>query len=123
MTSGACKLRGVNLGMRLRRAREARGISQSELARRVGVRPQTVQQWEDGATQPKRARWAALRDELQVPAEFFLDDGQPGVRDEKAGYHLSLAADERDLILHLRTLPVAVRHSIQTLISWHADKQ
>lgn len=42
------------LGDRIRIAREAIGITQSELARRVRVRPQTVNQWESGAKSPSR---------------------------------------------------------------------
>jgi transcriptional regulator with XRE-family HTH domain len=42
------------LGDRIRVAREELGITQSELARRVGVRPQTVNQWESGAKSPSR---------------------------------------------------------------------
>jgi transcriptional regulator with XRE-family HTH domain len=42
------------LGDRIRVAREQLGITQSELARRVKVRPQTVNQWESGAKSPSR---------------------------------------------------------------------
>jgi transcriptional regulator with XRE-family HTH domain len=42
------------LGDRIRVAREELGITQSELARRVNVRPQTVSQWESGAKSPSR---------------------------------------------------------------------
>lgn len=46
----------------IRRARERLGISQSELARRVGVSKTAVGKWEDGSTAPnrRRARQVAL---------------------------------------------------------------
>lgn len=53
---------------RIRDAREAKGLSQSELARKLGVKPQTVQQWEakTKATGPRRYRLLALAKELDV---------------------------------------------------------
>lgn len=42
------------LGHRLRKALIASGLSQSELARRIGVRSQTINQWLSGAKSPSR---------------------------------------------------------------------
>ena len=38
----------VEIGARLRAARVALGLSQAELARGIGVRPNTYNQWESG---------------------------------------------------------------------------
>lgn len=48
------------IGSNIKRARKRMMLSQSELARLVGVSPQSVQQWETGVTQPKRNRIAKL---------------------------------------------------------------
>ena len=37
-------------------ARKRSGLNQSELARRLGIRPQSVQQWEKGTATPKLNR-------------------------------------------------------------------
>lgn len=43
----ACTVAGMSINRRIREARERLAISQAELARRVGVSTQAVQQWED----------------------------------------------------------------------------
>ena len=68
-TSYACKLLSMEIGERIRRAREKAGISQSELARRVGVKPQAVQAWEAGKNGPSRKRISSLAKELQISEE------------------------------------------------------
>lgn len=46
-----------SLSERLREAREASDLSQVELARKLGVSPRTVQNWEAGMTpQPRHRR-------------------------------------------------------------------
>ncbi|MDE2104086.1 MAG: helix-turn-helix transcriptional regulator [Patescibacteria group bacterium] len=56
----------MSIGKRIKKTREDRGWSQSELARRLQVSPQTVQQWEGDETAPSRKRWDALARELGV---------------------------------------------------------
>ena len=48
----------------IREAREAKGLSKSKLARKLGVSMTTIQQWEKGETAPKRGRWPAITKEL-----------------------------------------------------------
>ena len=59
----------TTIGDRIRRAREAKNLSQSELARRLNIRPQTVGMWEDekNYTAPKRNRM----DEIAAKDSFF----------------------------------------------------
>jgi len=62
------------VGARIRRAREAAGLSQTQLAQRVGVADKQVSRWEHGQ-QPRPGRLEAIADALGVPAEsFFRDD-------------------------------------------------
>jgi transcriptional regulator with XRE-family HTH domain len=49
-----------SLGDRIRLARETAGLSQSEMARRLDVRPQTVNQWEKGSKSPSRTNVTEL---------------------------------------------------------------
>ncbi len=75
----------------IRSARERRGVSQAELARRIGVTPLSVRGWESGRTSVDEDRMAevakaldaTLRDlllvELQTPAPEPLKAGRkPG---------------------------------------------
>ncbi len=63
------------VGDRIKRARERLGLNQSELARRVGVRPQAVQQWENGSNFPAdRDRYEQIAKVLEV-TPYWLEYG------------------------------------------------
>ena len=59
----------------IREAREAKGWSQSELARRLGVSSSTVQLWESNKTAPKRFRWPGITAELGLSLRDLALDG------------------------------------------------
>ena len=56
-----------DIGQRLRRHRQAQGVSQAELARQLKVDPGTLAMWEKGRRQPKG--------EFRMRAEAALRDG------------------------------------------------
>lgn len=64
------------VGQRIRRARERSGLNQSELARRVGVKPQAVQQWEQDKNYPAdRDRYTQIAKVLEV-SPHWLEYGE-----------------------------------------------
>ena len=76
---------------RLIALREAIGVNQSELARRVGVTPQAVQKWESGANGPRGKRLEKLASELRSTVGYLVSgegDGTPNVEPgpEQKGY-------------------------------------
>jgi transcriptional regulator with XRE-family HTH domain len=65
----------VELGRRVRAARTYAGVSQIDLARRLGVGPDTLGRWENGKTAPGYKREALLEATAQLtslPQEFFV---------------------------------------------------
>lgn len=60
-----------NIGNRIKNLRVALGLSQSELARRLNVTPQAVQQWENGKNEPRGKRVDELAKELLSTKEFL----------------------------------------------------
>lgn len=56
----------------LRLARERRGLFATELARRCGVTPQTVSNWESGTTTPAKRSVDQVAQTLGFPASFFF---------------------------------------------------
>ena len=51
-------------GWLLLEAREESGLTQADVAKRMGVRQQTVSRWESGASHPRRPNLAKLADLL-----------------------------------------------------------
>ena len=66
------------LGNRLKEVRTARGLTQTELAERIGVSRKTVNTVENGIFVPSTLLALALAHELKVKVEdiFFLDERQ-----------------------------------------------
>ena len=58
-------------------AREQLNLNQSELARRLGVTPQSVQAWESDKNVPRHAMLKKIGDELGVSASWLM--GESGV--------------------------------------------
>lgn len=60
------------LAMRIQQARIAAGLSQSDLARILGVKPQSIQHWERGTSSPKTSRITDVATALGVKASWLL---------------------------------------------------
>jgi transcriptional regulator with XRE-family HTH domain len=59
------------------------GLSQTELAERVGVTPLAIRNYEAGKSDPPLSRWHAIRRVLEQGGVLFLDEDDaagPGVR-------------------------------------------
>mgnify|MGYP000923008741 CR=1 FL=1 len=78
----------ATFGDRLAGAREAAGLSQPELAERLGVRLETLQSWEDDAADPRANRLQMLAGMLNVSLMWLLTgqgeglDAPPEAREE-----------------------------------------
>lgn len=56
--------------------RKLKGMSQEELAEKVGVSRQAVSKWETGEAQPEITKLKALADVFGVTIDFLLDDSK-----------------------------------------------
>lgn len=59
-------LRTMSFGKRIYLARKARKLTQTGIARALGISPQSVQQWEKDESMPRRQRMADLAELLHV---------------------------------------------------------
>lgn len=84
------------IGSRIRRYREERGLSQKQLAELIGVKNNRVSNWEQGLNRPDADILAALCRALQVSPSELLDVRL--VDDE-------LNAQERKVIMAYRAKP------------------
>lgn len=106
---------------RIREAREQAGISQTELARLLGVTRSACSQWEsEQGTAPRRERLEQLAQLLGVNFEW-LATGRGGGDHPAAVEHWSsgqsdLPADQQDLLSLYRRLPVRLRLAVLNLV-------
>jgi len=61
------RLDSLSVGERLRLTRMLLGLSQRELARKLGVDPSTVRKWEAGKSAPARHHVASIDEILKLP--------------------------------------------------------
>ncbi|MWP36167.1 helix-turn-helix domain-containing protein [Rhodobacter sphaeroides] len=62
----------ATFGDRLAGAREAAGLTQEEMARRLGVRLKTLQSWEDDLAEPRANRLQMMAGMLNVSLRWLL---------------------------------------------------
>tara|TARA_A100001388_G_scaffold148052_1_gene109921 strand:- start:267 stop:776 length:510 start_codon:yes stop_codon:yes gene_type:complete len=68
----------VTMGGRIQKAREARGLTVSQLARRTGVLSKTVHKWETNRSEPRANKLQLLAGVLSVPPLWLLNgEGSP----------------------------------------------
>lgn len=95
--------RGV--GRRVKAARAKAGLTQRELAERIGVTPSAVAQWELGSSDPGMRLLAALATVLEVSCDWLVI-GRPTPGAEQGG--TGLVAIEAGLVNEARELGVAI---------------
>ena len=62
------------IGRKIALRREKLGMTQTDLASKMNVSPQSVQQWENGKTTPRGKRLDLLSNVLDAPASYFFDE-------------------------------------------------
>jgi phage repressor protein C with HTH and peptisase S24 domain len=78
-----------SFGERIRESREAKGLSQRELGRRVGLTGSAISMWESGDTDPSRLSLSTIERaaaELGKPVKWLLSGKEISVADIEAPY-------------------------------------
>jgi|TARA_R100000049_G_C1933164_1_gene77012 transcriptional regulator with XRE-family HTH domain len=70
----------VHVGKRIRHRRWLVGMTQQQLAERVGIKFQQIQKYETGANRVSASRLWDIADALEVPVSFFFE----GIETEQA---------------------------------------
>jgi transcriptional regulator with XRE-family HTH domain len=105
-----------HIGTRIRAARRDRGLTQDELADRVGVSRSAVAQWETGRTGQVTGNLSRIAGVLEVNVEYLMhgDDkhaaGEVRQGDELALLRLYRECDPEDRQMLLRTARRLARH-------------
>lgn len=79
--------------LRIREAREALGLQQSDIAKELDIHPNNVSRWETGERHLRAWQLVMLAEAMKVPPAFLIEDGD------------GLVQEERDLIHYLRDHP------------------
>lgn len=82
------KITVIYLGSRIRQARDRAGLTQEQLAERIGVSRTAIARYESGEIEPKLHNLAAIAETLNVSTDELL-----GVRVSVSGLSLSPEAE------------------------------
>ncbi len=89
----------ATFGDRVAAARELLGMSDDELAKRLGVRLKTIQGWENDVSEPRANKLQMLSGVLNVSMPWLLTgEGQTFVKEEPSAQEVS------DLMTEIRAL-------------------
>lgn len=72
-----------SIGERIRIARKDAGLSQADLARRIGVSQPAIATWESGVHDPRRLALARLADALATPVEWLAAGARSPVESDR----------------------------------------
>lgn len=118
----------ATLGDRIAGGREAMGLSQKDLARKIGVKTATIEKWEDDISEPRANRIQMLSGVLGVSLSWLLTgrgEGPeaPQAQDEASAEVLVLLDDIRALqadmardVQRLAQLEKTVRAKLRELV-------
>lgn len=104
----------VHVGKRIRHRRWLVGMTQQQLAERVGIKFQQIQKYETGANRVSASRLWDIADALEVPVNFFFE----GLEDEHPKHANGIPADimgdkeALDLVRSYYAIPEAQRRRL-----------
>ncbi len=102
----------ATFGDRLTGAREASGLSQKELASKVGVKLETMRAWEDDIKEPRANRLQMLSGILGVSLQWLLSGEGEGLSHPSEN---ELSPDVSAIFSELRTLRAQMAGSVERL--------
>ena len=94
------------IGELIRQIRRSSGMSQMQLAEKIGISYQQVQKYEKGVNRLSVSRMKQISGALGVPVSLFLDEEQPLIPGEqKDTGRTGLLSDEARLLMLFRRIP------------------
>ena len=88
----------VHVGKRIRHRRWLVGMTQQQLAERVGIKFQQIQKYEAGANRVSASRLWDIADALEVPVSFFFEGIESEAEQEAAQASAVAAAMPADIL-------------------------
>ncbi|MEL6205251.1 MAG: helix-turn-helix domain-containing protein [Pseudomonadota bacterium] len=103
----------ATFGDRVAGAREAVGIGQPELARRLGIKVKTLRDWENDVSEPRANKLQMLAGVLGVSLTWLLSGEGDGVDPPVEGGEVQARA--RELLLELRAVHAELDQATERL--------
>ncbi len=103
----------TTFGDRLAGAREQSGMTQAELAKRLGVRKKTMEEWENDHSEPRANRLSMMAGLLNVSISWLLIGQGDGPGDPE---DLTLSRESADLLTEVREISAQMRRASERLI-------
>ncbi|MDU8926335.1 helix-turn-helix transcriptional regulator [Alisedimentitalea sp. MJ-SS2] len=91
-------------GDRVTGAREATGMTQKTLAKRLGIKLSTLQGWENDMSEPRANKLQMLAGVLNVSLTWLLEGIGDGVEAPDANDATATSGDIRDILTEIREL-------------------
>lgn len=105
------------VGKRIRQRRKALGLSQTELADRIGVKFQQVQKYESGVNRVAASRLWKIAASLHIPVTFFFEDLElPGFTEERAPSEDPSLPETSEMIKIFNRLPPAQKMAMSSFL-------
>lgn len=122
VTTGGCIVSGMNsIGKRIALLREQKGWNQSELAREMGVTPQSVQAWEAGKNVPRQQKMKKLAGVLGATVgELMSDDAIEGDFQRITGQLESNVEQGPPIVSPYRAIPIVGTAQMGAEGYWYA---
>ena len=99
----------VHVGKRIRHRRWLIGMTQQQLAEKVGIKFQQIQKYETGANRVSASRLWDISDAMEVPVSFFFDgleeEGKAAAEKSSVPEDLMVDKEALDLVRSYYAIP------------------
>lgn len=122
----------AHIGNLIRIARKTAGLSQMELAERIGISYQQIQKYEKGMSEISISRLSQIADALHMPLNRFIPDNEKMMVSESQGIYGTLSDEEIEFLRYFRKikgqkmrkiLVMSIKHMVEVLEKGHIKKK
>ncbi len=102
----------ATFGDRVAAAREASGMTQEQLSKRLGVKLRSLQQWEDDVAEPRANRLSMMAGLLNVSMVWLLTGEGDGLGPPD---ELPVSADMKQMLVDIRDIQTHIKAQVDRL--------
>lgn len=106
----------MKLSDRIREARLQKGMTQEQLADKIGVAKSTLTGYEKGNREPNIPTLRKIMDVLQVDANYLYQDEMDNLSE------LIVSLEEREMIIKYRSLDNVGKSHVDMILSWEIER-